>query len=35
VLADSLRTDEKSYRRLEVDDPIVIELREWSRWPTS
>jgi transposase len=31
VLADSLRTDRKSYRRLQVDDPIVVELREWSR----
>lgn len=31
VLADSLRTDEQCFRRLRVDDPIVIELREWSR----
>jgi transposase len=31
VLADSLRTDPARYRRLEVDDPTVIELREWSR----
>ena len=31
VLADSLRTDQRLFRRLEPDDPIVIELREWSR----
>src|SRR6476469_8363327 len=31
VLADSLRTDRKSFRLLRVDDPTVIELREWSR----
>ena len=31
VLADSLRTDAKSFRVLRVDDPTVIELREWSR----
>ena len=31
VLADSLRTDLKLYRRLDVDDPRVIELREASR----
>jgi transposase len=31
VLADSLRTDRRAYRRLENDDPDVIELREWSR----
>ena len=31
VLADSLRTDAQCFRRLHVDDPIVIELREWSR----
>jgi len=30
VLADSLRTDTKAFRRLAVDDPLVIELREWS-----
>ncbi len=28
VLADSLRTDRRAYRRLERDDPVVIELRE-------
>jgi transposase len=31
VLADSLRTDGRAYRRLSNDDPDVIELREWSR----
>jgi transposase len=31
VLADSLRTDQRAYRRLSVDAPEVIELREWSR----
>lgn len=31
VLAHSLSTDSHCYRRLHVDDPTVIELREWSR----
>lgn len=31
VLGHSLRTDRHSFRRLTVDDPLVIELREWSR----
>ena len=31
VLGDSLRTDRKAFRRLATDDPMVIELREWSR----
>jgi transposase len=31
VLADSLRTDRQAFRRLSVEDPVVIELREWSR----
>lgn len=31
VLADSLRTDRKAFRQLAIDDPKVIELREWSR----
>jgi transposase len=31
VLGDSLRTDRQAFRRLSVDDPLVIELREWSR----
>lgn len=31
VLAHSLITDRRAYRRLAVDDPLIIELREWSR----
>lgn len=31
VLAHSLRTDRQAFRRLAIDDPLVIELREWSR----
>ena len=31
VLGHSLRTDRYAFRRLAVDDPLVIELREWSR----
>src|SRR5271166_3039957 len=31
VLADALRTDRHCFRRLGVEDPVVIELREWSR----
>jgi len=31
VLGHSLRTDPHAFRRLAVDDPLVIELREWSR----
>lgn len=31
VLADSLRTDRRSFRHLQVEAPEVIELREWSR----
>ena len=31
VLADSLRTDGRAYRRLSTEDPDIIELREWSR----
>lgn len=31
VLADSLRTDEHCFRPLTLSDPLVIELREWSR----
>lgn len=31
VLGDSLRTDRQAFRRLAVDDPLVIRLREWSR----
>jgi transposase len=31
VLADALRTDRQSFRRLVVDPAAVIELRDWSR----
>jgi transposase len=31
VLADSLRTDCHAFRCLSVDDPLIIELREWLR----
>jgi transposase len=31
VLGSALRTDRPAFRRLVVDDPLVIELREWSR----
>src|ERR1700680_3148664 len=31
VLGSALRTDPQAFRRLVVDDPVVIELREWSR----
>jgi len=31
VLADSLRTDRHAFRRLSVDDAVIVELREWSR----
>ena len=31
VLADSLRTDRRAFRRLMADEPLVIELREYSR----
>ena len=31
ALGDSLRTDRHALRQLSVDDPVVIELREWSR----
>ena len=31
VLADSLRTDMRAFRKLSIADPIVVELREWSR----
>ena len=31
VLADSLRTDRRSFRHLQLQEPEVIELREWSR----
>ena len=28
---DALRTDRHCFRRLGVEDPLVVELREWSR----
>jgi transposase len=31
VLASSLRTDRHCFRRLQVLDPVIVELREWSR----
>jgi transposase len=31
VLGDALRTDRHVLRRLAAEDPVVIELREWSR----
>src|SRR5712664_2710960 len=31
VLADSLRTDRHAFRRLSNDEPVIVELREWSR----
>lgn len=31
VLGDAVRTDRHSLRPLRVEDPVVIELREWSR----
>lgn len=31
VLGNSLRTDRPAFRRLSVEDPVIIELREWSR----
>jgi len=31
VIGDSLRTDPQAFRRARLDDPRVIQLREWSR----
>jgi transposase len=31
VLADALRTDQPSFRRVQIDEPLLIELRELSR----
>jgi len=31
VLGDSVRTDRHCFRRLAATDPVVVELREWSR----
>jgi transposase len=31
VLGHSLMTDRRAFRRLMADDPVIVELREWSR----
>jgi transposase len=31
VLADSLRTDRPAFRRVRLEHPLVLQLREWSR----
>ena len=31
MIGDSLRTDPQAYRRVRLDDPLMIQLREWSR----
>jgi transposase len=31
VLADSLRTDQPCFHRVELDEPTIVRLREWSR----
>ena len=31
VLSDSLRTDMRAFRKLSIADPLIVELREWSR----
>lgn len=31
VIGDSLRTDPQAYRRVRLDAPLVIQLREWAR----
>src|SRR5262252_7539969 len=31
VLGDSLRTDMRLFRKLSIAEPVIIELREWSR----
>jgi transposase len=31
VMASSLRTDARCFRKLAIADPVVVELREWSR----
>jgi len=32
VIGDSLRTDPQAFRRVRLDHPLVIQLREWSRF---
>jgi transposase len=31
VIGDSLRTDPQAFRRVQLDHPVLIQLREWSR----
>jgi transposase len=31
VIADALRTDPQAFRAVRLDDPLVVQLREWSR----
>jgi hypothetical protein len=31
VLTDALRTDMRAFRELALAEPLVVELREWSR----
>ncbi len=31
VIGDSLRTDPQAYRQVRLDDPLIVQLREWSR----
>jgi transposase len=31
VIGDSLRTDPQAFRRVHLDHPVIIQLREWSR----
>jgi transposase len=31
VIGDGLRTDPQAYRRVRPDDPVVVQVREWSR----
>src|SRR4029450_2903301 len=31
VIADGLRTDARAYRRVSLDQPLILQLREWSR----
>jgi transposase len=31
VLADSWRTDPQAFRRVQLDHPLIVQLREWSR----
>ena len=31
VIADSLRTDARAFRRVRLDHPLIVQIREWSR----